>query len=106
MEANSQVFEKQKTLTVKSRFCTRGGTWTRTPIQAQDFKSGVSTDSTTRAKYNQKDCRQNNGAGDGIRTRDPDLGKVVLYQLSYSRLYFNSSSLRLKENPFDGGEQI
>ncbi len=24
-------------------------------------------------------------AGDGIRTRDPDLGKVVLYQLSYSR---------------------
>ena len=24
-------------------------------------------------------------AGDGIRTRDPYLGKVVLYQLSYSR---------------------
>ncbi len=26
------------------------------------------------------------GAGDGIRTRDPDLGKVVLYQLSYTRI--------------------
>ena len=26
-----------------------------------------------------------NGAGNEIRTRDPDLGKVVLYQLSYSR---------------------
>jgi hypothetical protein len=26
------------------------------------------------------------GAGDGIRTRDIDLGKVALYQLSYSRL--------------------
>ena len=25
------------------------------------------------------------GAGDGIRTRDIHLGKVVLYQLSYSR---------------------
>jgi hypothetical protein len=25
------------------------------------------------------------GAGDGIRTRDPKLGKLVLYQLSYSR---------------------
>ncbi len=25
------------------------------------------------------------GAGNGTRTRDPDLGKVVLYQLSYSR---------------------
>jgi hypothetical protein len=27
------------------------------------------------------------GAGDGIRTRDIDLGKVALYQLSYSRSY-------------------
>ncbi len=26
------------------------------------------------------------GAGNEVRTRDPDLGKVVLYQLSYSRL--------------------
>ena len=25
------------------------------------------------------------GADDGIRTRDPNLGKVVLYQLSYVR---------------------
>jgi hypothetical protein len=29
-----------------------------------------------------------NGAGNEIRTRDPDLGKVVLYQLSYSRALF------------------
>ncbi len=27
------------------------------------------------------------GAGNGIRTRDPNLGKVVLYQLSYSRIW-------------------
>ena len=26
------------------------------------------------------------GAGKGTRTLDPDLGKVVLYQLSYSRI--------------------
>ena len=26
------------------------------------------------------------GAEDGIRTRDPNLGKVVLYQLSYFRI--------------------
>ena len=26
-----------------------------------------------------------NGAGNETRTRDPNLGKVVLYQLSYSR---------------------
>jgi hypothetical protein len=29
------------------------------------------------------------GAGDGIRTRDIDLGKVALYQLSYSRPWEN-----------------
>ena len=26
------------------------------------------------------------GAGDGVRTRDINLGKVALYQLSYSRV--------------------
>ena len=30
-------------------------------------------------------------ARNGIRTRDPDLGKVVLYQLSYSRIKFYNS---------------
>ena len=29
-------------------------------------------------------------AKDEIRTRDPDLGKVVLYQLSYFRMYFST----------------
>ncbi len=28
---------------------------------------------------------ENYGAGDGVRTRDPKLGKLVLYQLSYAR---------------------
>ena len=27
------------------------------------------------------------GAGNGARTRDPQLGKLMLYQLSYSRLF-------------------
>ena len=31
--------------------------------------------------------RDTDGAGDGIRTRDIDLGKVALYQLSYSRSF-------------------
>ena len=31
--------------------------------------------------------RQKNRAGDGIRTRDPQLGRLMLYQLSYSRLF-------------------
>ena len=33
-----------------------------------------------------------NGAGEGIRTLDIHLGKVVLYQLSYARI-FNLTSL-------------
>jgi hypothetical protein len=32
-----------------------------------------------------KKMRRKTGAGNETRTRDPDLGKVVLYQLSYSR---------------------
>ena len=34
---------------------------------------------------------QDFGAGDGIRTRDIDLGKVALYQLSYSRSTYENS---------------
>ncbi len=37
-------------------------------------------------------------AGNGTRTRDPNLGKVVLYQLSYSRLIFQIS-LDLSDPP-------
>ena len=32
------------------------------------------------------------GADDGIRTRDPHLGKVMLYQLSHVRLFQSDSS--------------
>ncbi len=32
---------------------------------------------------------QKNGAGGGIRTRDLNLGKVALYQLSYTRIRQN-----------------
>ena len=47
------------------------------PQWPRDFKSLVSTDSTIRATY---------GAENETRTRDPNLGKVVLYQLSYFRI--------------------
>ncbi len=29
-----------------------------------------------------------NGAGNEVRTRDPQLGRLMLYQLSYSRPYY------------------
>ncbi len=31
------------------------------------------------------------GAGNETRTRDPNLGKVVLYQLSYFRLFWTAN---------------
>jgi len=34
------------------------------------------------------------GAGNETRTRDPDLGKVVLYQLSYSRMLRRDTTRR------------
>jgi len=41
-----------------------------------------------------------NGAGDAIRTRDIQLGRLALYQLSYTRLIPESLSERLS----NGGE--
>jgi hypothetical protein len=49
-------------------------------------------------------------AGNGTRTRDPNLGKVVLYQLSYSRLPRQNltpslpSVYRCAAQPYSGGE--
>ena len=66
----------------------------------RDFKSLASTDFATRAEKNEPaytarkrapfggamaPTPKRDEAGNGIRTRDPNLGKVVLYQLSYSR---------------------
>jgi hypothetical protein len=60
------------------------------PCGPQDFKSCVSTSFTTRATGVKKILyrrAEDKRAEDEIRTRDPHLGKVMLYQLSYFRLY-------------------
>ena len=36
------------------------------------------------------------GAEDEARTRDPNLGKVVLYQLSYFRVYFPNGIAKVR----------
>src|SRR5438270_9020942 len=41
---------------------------------------------TRAAALEQPLVRSTSGADDGIRTRDPNLGKVVLYQLSHVRV--------------------
>ena len=39
-------------------------------------------------------------AGDGIRTRDPQLGKLMLYQLSYTRKYLQSGYFKRLRTSF------
>ena len=47
-----------------------------------------------------KDLFQRTGAENETRTRDPDLGKVVLYQLSYFRVTFLSQKATAKVQTF------
>ena len=49
------------------------------------LKSEYKTKSYTHKKKKPTTGFLNKRARDGVRTRDPDLGKVVLYQLSHSR---------------------
>ena len=90
----------------------RTGTRTRTPLRERDFKSLASTRfaipatkykgesrsrwSRGRAAFSRAATLQPSPAliraGNGTRTRDPNLGKVVLYQLSYSRASRNISN--------------
>jgi hypothetical protein len=43
------------------------------------------------------------GAGDGIRTHDIQLGRLELYQLSYTRLNFSSVSIPARRRSGGGG---
>ena len=51
-----------------------------------------------------------NGAENGTRTRDPNLGKVVLYQLSYFRIFVplqeHSPECGCKGNAFFGTDKL
>lgn len=55
------------------------GRWTRLRTRPHDGTRAQKTKTPARGVF------ERTGAGNETRTRDPDLGKVVLYQLSYSR---------------------
>jgi hypothetical protein len=64
----------------------RAGIEPARPQWPQDFKSCVSTSSTTRATIKKAlSFERAFRAEDRARTGHPDLGKVVLYQMSYFR---------------------
>ncbi len=62
----------------------RAGGWILTDCTGtkKDAEASIFNDLQTSMEL----CRSIFGAGNETRTRDPDLGKVVLYQLSYSRV--------------------
>ena len=64
----------------------------------QDFKSCVSTNSTTRVSGGEKKIPLSGiffRAEDRARTGHPDLGKVVLYQMSYFRILYKKELLQI-----------
>ena len=72
-----------------SDFVPEAGIEPARPKWAQDFKSGASTYSATQAlilSLQKFPTFIGIWAENETRTRDPDLGKVVLYQLSYFRV--------------------
>ena len=50
-----------------------------------DIRRGDVVRSRKKKPVTRRGLRTSERAGNGTRTRDPNLGKVVLYQLSYSR---------------------
>ncbi len=54
------------------------------PVASPTHKNGVALDTKTETEGH---FDEEFGAGNETRTRDPNLGKVVLYQLSYSRFF-------------------
>src|SRR6478672_545530 len=86
-------------------YCSDAGTGDRTrkPLRAQDFKSRAFASFAIPARGSpMKDGgasappSSRSRAGNGTRTRDPNLGKVVLYQLSYSRVGANIPRARTR----------
>jgi hypothetical protein len=57
-----------------------------TPCRRRDPRVRVGDTAWAAQPPFRRDGRGDNGADDGIRTRDPNLGKVVLYQLSHVRV--------------------
>ena len=58
-----------------------------------DSEVSETEDDNDEKRRNCCDVRGFNGAGNEARTRDPQLGKLMLYQLSYSRTVTYASRL-------------
>ena len=71
----ADIYKNYKSFVFKNAVVRMAGIEPARTKSPRDFKSLVSTYSTTLALLHLK----TSGAGDGGRTRGPDLGKVVLY---------------------------
>ena len=55
------------------------------PTSSPQFEEAFFHKGIDNLKKGSRPKRPENGAGNGVRTRDTKLGKLVLYQLSYAR---------------------
>ena len=81
---SSKIVLTKKAPNIVRSFCTQGGTWTRTGITTHWILSPACLPIPPLKQifwYRAKN---------GVRTRDLDLGKVALYQLSYFRVSYFS----------------
>ena len=86
--------ERKKKRCIKkciSKFRAQDETRTHTALRPLPPQSSVYTNFTTCAGTIKKRWAEN-----GTRTRDPNLGKVVLYQLSYFRICFANARFLLR----------
>ena len=91
-------FQSDLHFRTKRRFGGRDGNRTRTPYNWRRILSPLRLPipspgqcQTFEKRSVKTDLFMNSGAGNEARTRDINLGKVALYQLSYSRIFFEDS---------------
>ena len=61
---------------------------TKSAIQSKSTHHATGPTTLKRGNQDSPNFQASYGAGNGVRTRDPKLGKLVLYQLSYARTIF------------------
>ena len=82
MRQYPSIKKPRRSLTYKAFFVLEAGLEPAQPQWPKDFKSFVSTI----PPFEHPQIKRGKRAENETRTRDPNLGKVVLYQLSYFRI--------------------
>ena len=92
----SQIKKADNLIWLSALTGVRNETRTHTSVSSLPPQSSASTNSAIRTWFRLTSCHIGRWAKNGTRTRDPNLGKVVLYQLSYFRICFANARFLLR----------